>query len=724
MLAGQTLQATVYGVDSFFNTDTTDNTDKIWVSLSSDTYAAKPASQTLVSGTTVFTLVPVTATQAKWSVRPPPCRSAPYVTSTFIVNPDTATAASQRLQLVLSGETAIAGLPPYGINNGGKTGSPQDQYAGVVSTVAVRLVDRFYNLITSGLAMTTAKVHTDDPSVSDSNIALVNGVAIASVTYLTQNNGFSATTNPARNQKGWVLTTTDQGVTNYIQDVSTYTKVWPGPVVKLRVLTASQAALEGSSPAGAGKTNPSSPGSATAGVAFPVIINAVDANWNTNVGQAPQFTANTGDQVYLQTNDAFIQNDSTTSMINGQLLTAFAAFTPRTAQTNWTFSAVDVTNGSISSQTVTGVNVSAASGGAKHFQVILPGENALPGSGQYPANGKTGTPSVQTAGSAIPTVTVNLVDDFWNPIKSGPALPYVGISPSAGTGTLDQYAVIPSSKVMTNPGGTGYSAVFASTMILTTAGSALSHQIQAADVSTIPAYSTENSSFFTVNPNSLAILQVLMPGELAAPGKPLNWSFPGDLAGKTGAPSAPVTAGQLPITVTVNAVDSYYNPISTNAVANITTDDPYGTPNNVMPLTKALTAGSTTFSVTFLSAQDQNAVPITHFIRSTWTLTGDQSPDFAMTAAAPTKTQILLPNETPDPGNLADGGKTGTPTAAIAGENYPIAVRITDNWFNAVGNASQSAQIHLVTADPFAPSIADQFDQRRCLQFLNHLLYL
>jgi len=50
LLAGQTLVATVYGVDSFYNTDTTDNSDKIWVTLSSDTYAAKPASQTLVSG--------------------------------------------------------------------------------------------------------------------------------------------------------------------------------------------------------------------------------------------------------------------------------------------------------------------------------------------------------------------------------------------------------------------------------------------------------------------------------------------------------------------------------------------------------------------------------------------------------------------------------------------------------------------------------------------------
>src|SRR5581483_4816272 len=102
LLAGQTLLATVYGVDSFYNIDTTDSADKIWVTLSSDTYAAVPSSQTLTGGNTVFALVPVTAgTQV---VKSTSAMTSPvYVTGSFTVNPDTATAASQRLQLVLSG---------------------------------------------------------------------------------------------------------------------------------------------------------------------------------------------------------------------------------------------------------------------------------------------------------------------------------------------------------------------------------------------------------------------------------------------------------------------------------------------------------------------------------------------------------------------------------------------------------------------------------------------
>src|SRR5205823_2665806 len=59
--AGQTLMATVYGVDSFNNTDLTDSSDKIWAFLPNDNYAVRPASQTLVSGATIFALVPVTA---------------------------------------------------------------------------------------------------------------------------------------------------------------------------------------------------------------------------------------------------------------------------------------------------------------------------------------------------------------------------------------------------------------------------------------------------------------------------------------------------------------------------------------------------------------------------------------------------------------------------------------------------------------------------------------
>ena len=219
---------------------------------------------------------------------------------------------------------------------------------------------------------------------------------------------FSAfTTNPARNQKGWVLTTTDQGVTNYILDVSTFTKVWPGPVAKLRIMTASQAPLEGSLPTSAGKTNPNSPGSATAGVAFPVIIQAVDANtWNTtNFGLAPlNLSANTWEIRFIcRPMTRSFKTIPLSSMINGQLTTAFAAFTPRTRANQ-----LDILGGRCHEREHLLTKPSQVSTcqrlleEPKHFKFLLPGEFTSPGSGQYPTNGKTGTPTAQTAGSAIP----------------------------------------------------------------------------------------------------------------------------------------------------------------------------------------------------------------------------------------------------------------------------------------------------------------------------------
>ncbi len=706
ILAGQTLKATVYGVDSFNNTDTSDNLDKIWASLPNDLYAARPPSQTLVSGTTIFALVPVTAlSQVVQSTAA--MVNPSYMTASFSVNPDTATVSSQRIQLILSGETAVPGLPPYGISNGGKTGSPQLAYAGIQSTVTARLVDRFYNLITTGLSMTAVNLHTSDTSAlnTDSQVTLVNGVVIGTVTYYTQSNPQATST------QGWTITGSDAGHTGYITDASTNVIVWPGPVTGLRVLTAVQSPLEGSSPAGAGKTNPGSPGAATAGVPFPVTIQAVDQYWNTNFGLSGHlYTANTGDHVTLNTNDVNIQGDANLVLIQG--IRTFAGFTPRTAQTNWTFTGVDTDSATISSQTVSGINVSANTSGSLFYQILLPGETASPGNGVYPAGGKTGgsSPTPQTAGVPIPSpgVIVNLVDPYWNPVQSIGVAPWVTLSVTQST---DTYAVLPSSQQMSNAGG-GYNAVFIGTVTLNTAGPALSHQLQASDPNHTYNPPT-NSAFFTVNPNALATLQLLMPGETAAAGKPANWSFAGDPAGKLGTPNGGGTsnafiAGQ-PYTITVNATDSYFNIISTNGAVNLTSNDQFGTPSVSTPIAHTLSAGTTTFIVTLLSAENASGAAINHRVTASWSLTGSLSPNFLMQPYLPTKLLILAPGETASPGNLAGNGKTGVvPSSATAGQNYTVVVRITDNWFNAVGNANFGSTIHLTTNDPYAPADSDQ----------------
>src|SRR5205823_13231652 len=128
----------------------------------------------------------------------------------------------------------------------------------------------------------------------------------------------------------------------------------------------------------------------------------------------------------------------------------------------------------------------------------------------------------------------------------------------------DQYAVMPSSKQLSQSGGF-YKAIFASTVTINTAGGALAHQLQASDPNVV--FASTNSAFFTVNTQSVSQLQVLTPGETAAAGKPAG-ATP---AGKTGSPSAE-TAGQS-FQVTVNATDILFNIVSSNLAVNLTSDD-------------------------------------------------------------------------------------------------------------------------------------------------------
>src|SRR5205814_4428596 len=88
------------------------------------------------------------------------------------------------------------------------------------------------------------------------------------------------------------------------------------------------------------------------------------------------------------------------------------------------------------------------------------------------------------------------------------------------------------------------------------------------------------SSSITVNAGAFAKLQLLAPGEAAAPGTS---------TGKTGTPSAQ-TAGTA-FNVTVRAVDANWNLISTNDTVAITSSDV----NATLPANAALSSGSRTF---------------------------------------------------------------------------------------------------------------------------------
>src|SRR5438552_13221548 len=157
-------------------------------------------------------------------------------------------------------------------------------------------------------------------------------------------------------------------------------------------------------------------------------------------------------------------------------------------------------------------------------------------------------------------------------------------------------------------------------------------------------------------------LQLLMPGETAAPGT---------ASGKTGTPNAQ-TAG-TPFTVTVNAVDANWYLVNTvTDTVGITSTDT----NATMPGNAALASGTKTFSVTLTTAGTKTltATDITD-----GTKTANTSPSITVNAGAFTKLQLLVPGETAAPGPASGGtGKTGSASAQAAGSALTSTV-------NAVG---------------------------------------
>src|SRR5436309_2068234 len=154
------------------------------------------------------------------------------------------------------------------------------------------------------------------------------------------------------------------------------------------------------------------------------------------------------------------------------------------------------------------------------LQLLVPGETAAPGT----ASGKTGTPAAQTAGTPF-TVTVNAVDANWNVVS---ATDTVAITSSDVNATLPVSA-----------------ALVAGTKTFSVTLATVGSRTMTATDATDGTKTANTSPATTVNGGAFAKLQILLPGEVAAPGT---------ASGKTGAPIAQ-TAGSA-FTVTVNAVDA------------------------------------------------------------------------------------------------------------------------------------------------------------------------
>src|SRR5438445_5081434 len=169
-----------------------------------------------------------------------------------------------------------------------------------------------------------------------------------------------------------------------------------------------------------------SPGTATgnAGTASPQVaatpfnltVNAVDANWNL---------INTNDTVAITSSDANAVLPVNAALVSG---TKSFSLTFKTAGSA-SVTASNVTHAAILSSTTPSIPIQA--GAFVKLQLLVPGESAAQGT----SNGKSGTPTAQTAGTAF-SVSVNAVDANWNVVTN--------VSDTVGITSSDSNAALPS----------------------------------------------------------------------------------------------------------------------------------------------------------------------------------------------------------------------------------------------------------------------------------------
>ncbi len=300
-------------------------------------------------------------------------------------------------------------------------------------------------------------------------------------------------------------------------------------------------------------------GNQTAGIPFPVTVTSLNAS-----GVPTPVTTNTTVTLTLATGTGTLGGTLTGTLTSASSQLIISGVTYSYNQVGVQLKATATGGNTMTAATSAAFNVAA--GPASKLQLLMPGETAAAGT----ASGKTGSPTAQVAGTAF-TVTVNAVDANWNVILND----------------TDTVAITTSDPNETNPANAalvGGTKTFAVTF--KTAGT---QTVTAGDV-TNGLITANTGTATTVSAGTASKLQLLMPGETAAPGSS---------AGKTGTPTAQSVGTAF--NVTVNAVDANWNLATSTHTIKITSTDAGAT----LPANAALVGGTKTFSVTFKTAGSQ-----------------------------------------------------------------------------------------------------------------------
>jgi hypothetical protein len=294
-----------------------------------------------------------------------------------------------------------------------------------------------------------------------------------------------------------------------------------------------------------------SPPSPTVGTAFSVVVQAQDG-----AGNPADVTSTTRVSLSLNTGTGTLGGTRTGLITNGRNSVTISGVTYSKAET-----------GVILTATRTSGMSPLASGNSAAFTVVAGPATKL---AITSVNGGV-SPTVGTAFSVV----VQSQDARGNPANVT-STTGVSLSRHTGTGTLGGTLTdsITSGANSVTISGVTYSKAETGVRLTATRTSGMS-------------LTAGNSAAFTVVAGTFTMLQVLVPGEIAAPRT---------ASGKTGTPTAQ-TAGTA-FTVTVNAVDATWNVVSSTHTVGITSSDAGAT----LPANAALVAGTKTFSVTLNTA--------------------------------------------------------------------------------------------------------------------------
>ena len=604
------------------------------------------------------------------------------------------------MQVLLPGESAVQGKPPYDSGEvGGKTGSPdgdpvtggiQPFISGSTFNITVNLVDQYFNL--AGTENTFVKLTANDP---------YNGLALLGQKQTGANGNpsgqtvFIAASLITRNTTpGWQITASTSTGDTYTVGKSTWAPVTSGALQRLLVLAPGEVSIEGN-PIGKSTNTPSVQ---VAGSTFTLTVRAVDANYNivttTNSLVSLALTGNvdpTLDDSFSQPTLPAAKNlVAGTTTFDMYLVTAEdQSRVPANKQTVVIANAPTLTAGYSGS-------IVMNPGATDRFQILLPGETAVPGSYANNARGHQGVPDVDgingngiqnfVAGTPL-NVQVRAVDAYWNRTAATPANMTLTSTDPNDLGDPQLLAL--------TAGATTVSWTF------NTANATLGWQLTADDGPA--AFTGYTSTNIPVSPGAATQLQVLLPGEIAAPGTPTGKII-------TAVPTSWIAG--VASTVTVNVVDSNWNivPTASLSVRLNNNTDVYSS-SATLPLSN----GTTTFNFVLYTATAATTFSAQRTSGQLISFPSANSASFTINPNTPMQLQALVFGESPAPGRPpynGTGGRTGTPdydypnsgngqTPFPAGFYFPVTVRSVDNYYNLV---QPNTKVQLVAQDPFAPA--------------------